>query len=55
MLIRKGEVSRAAALIYLIPPAVAIEAFFLFGEKLGPVQLIGMGVTVMGVALATRR
>jgi drug/metabolite transporter (DMT)-like permease len=55
MLIRRGEVSRAAALIYLIPPAVAIEAFFLFGEKLGFLQLIGMAVTVMGVALATRR
>jgi drug/metabolite transporter (DMT)-like permease len=55
MLIRKGEVSRAAALIYLIPPAVAIEAFLLFGERLGPVQLVGMAVTVAGVALATRR
>jgi drug/metabolite transporter (DMT)-like permease len=55
MLIRKGEVSRAAALIYLIPPTVAIEAFFLFGEKLGPLQLLGMAVTVTGVALATRR
>jgi drug/metabolite transporter (DMT)-like permease len=55
MLIRKGEVSRAAALIYLIAPTVAIEAFLLFGEKLGPLQLVGMAVTVAGVALATRR
>jgi drug/metabolite transporter (DMT)-like permease len=55
MLIRKGEVSRAAALIYLIAPAVAIEAFFLFGERLSPLQLLGMAVTVTGVALATRR
>jgi drug/metabolite transporter (DMT)-like permease len=55
MLIRKGEVSRAAALIYLIPPAVAIEAFLLFGERLSLPQLLGMAVTVTGVALATRR
>ncbi len=55
MLIRKGEVSRAAALIYLIPPTVAVEAFLLFGETLGPIQLLGMAVTVAGVALATRK
>jgi drug/metabolite transporter (DMT)-like permease len=54
MLIRRGEVSRAATLIYLIPPAVAIEAFVLFGERLVPVQLAGIAVTVIGVALATR-
>jgi drug/metabolite transporter (DMT)-like permease len=55
MLIRRGEVSRAAALIYLIPPTVAIEAWLLFGETLAAIQLVGMAVTVAGVALATRR
>ena len=55
MLIRRGAVSRAAALIYLIPPVVAVEAWLLFGEKLGMVQLMGMGITVIGVVLATRR
>ncbi|MGL4728428.1 MAG: DMT family transporter [Bosea sp. (in: a-proteobacteria)] len=55
MLIRKGEVSRAATLIYLIPPTVAVQAWLFFGETLGAIQLIGMAVTVAGVALATRR
>jgi drug/metabolite transporter (DMT)-like permease len=55
MLIRRGAVSRAAALIYLIPPTVAVEAWFLFGETLGSLQILGMAVTVAGVALATRR
>jgi drug/metabolite transporter (DMT)-like permease len=54
MLLRKGEVSRAAALIYLIPPAVAIEAYFLFGEQLSLVQIAGIGLTVIGVALARK-
>jgi drug/metabolite transporter (DMT)-like permease len=54
MLLRKGEVSRAAALIYLIPPTVAIEAYVLFGEQLSLIQIIGMGLTVVGVALARR-
>ncbi len=55
MLIRRGAVSRAAALIYLIPPTVAVEAWLLFGEKLVAMQLVGMAVTVLGVLLATRK
>ena len=55
LLIREGAVSRAAALIYLVPPSVAIEAYFAFGETLQLVQLLGLGITVIGVAMATRR
>jgi drug/metabolite transporter (DMT)-like permease len=55
LLIRNGAVSRAATLIYLVPPAVAIEAFLLFGERMLPVQVVGLVVTAAGVALATRR
>lgn len=55
MLIRRGAVARSAALIYLVPPTVALEAFALFGERLAPVQLAGMALTVIGVALATPR
>ncbi len=55
LLIREGAVSRAAALIYLVPPSVAVEAYFAFGETMQIVQLIGLGLTVVGVALATRR
>ena len=55
MLIRQGAVSRAAALIYLMPPAVALEAFLIFGEAMVPIQLLGLVVTSIGVALATRR
>ena len=54
-LIREGEVSRAAALIYLIPPTVALEAYLLFDEILDPLQAVGMILTVLGVALTTLR
>jgi drug/metabolite transporter (DMT)-like permease len=54
-LIRTGEVSRSAQLIYLVPPAAALQAFLLFGESLGPLQIFGMIVTTLGVALAVRR
>lgn len=55
LLIREGAVSRAAALIYLVPPSVAVEAWLAFGETLSLIQLSGMALTVMGVLLATRR
>lgn len=53
-LIRRGQVSRAAALIYLIPPAVAIEAFFLFGERLSGPMIAGTIIVVVGVYLTNR-
>ena len=55
LLIRHGAVSRAATLIYLIPPVVAIEAVLLFGERLSLMQAAGIALTAAGVALAVRR
>jgi drug/metabolite transporter (DMT)-like permease len=54
-LIRRGEVSRAATLIYLVPPTSAIEIWLVKGIVLSPIQLAGMAVTVAGVALASRK
>jgi drug/metabolite transporter (DMT)-like permease len=54
-MIRRGAVSRAASLIYLMPPAVAVEAYLLFGEQLARLQMAGLVVTVVGVALAVKR
>lgn len=50
-LIRRGQVSRAASLIYLVPPAVAIEALLLFGERLTPAMILGTVIVVVGVYL----
>lgn len=50
-LIRRGQVSRAASLIYLVPPAVAIEALLIFGERLTPAMIIGTAIVVVGVYL----
>lgn len=55
VLIRRGAVSRAATLIYLIPPLTAVETWFLFGEKLSPLQIAGILVTTFGVMLALSR
>jgi drug/metabolite transporter (DMT)-like permease len=55
LLIRHGAVSRAATLIYLIPPLVAIEAWLLFGEDLAPIAILGMVITVLGVYLVNQK
>ncbi|WP_028670080.1 DMT family transporter [Saccharospirillum impatiens] len=54
-LIRRGAASRVASLFYLVPPVVAIEAWVLFDEQLGPLALVGIAVAVVGVALAVKK
>ena len=54
MLIRRGEVSRSAQLIFLVPPLSALQAHFLFGETLSGLQIAGMALTACGVAMAAR-
>jgi drug/metabolite transporter (DMT)-like permease len=54
-LIRRGQVSRAASLIYLMPPTVAIEAFIAFGEPLTVPLVIGTMIVVTGVYLTNRK
>ncbi|ARM89508.1 DMT superfamily inner membrane transporter protein [Rhizobium sp. CIAT894] len=54
-LIRRGQVSRAASLIYLMPPAVALEAFIAFGEPLTLPLILGTAIVVTGVYMTNRR
>lgn len=51
-MIKRGDVSRVATLIFLVPPVAALEAFLLFGETLSAVQLLGMALAAVGVVLA---
>jgi drug/metabolite transporter (DMT)-like permease len=54
VLIRRGAASRVSGLFFLVPPCTALIAWPLFGETLGPMALLGMALTVAGVAMATR-
>ncbi|AJC79793.1 DMT superfamily inner membrane transporter protein [Rhizobium etli bv. phaseoli str. IE4803] len=54
-LIRRGQVSRAASLIYLCPPTVAVQALIAFGEPLTPPLIVGTVIVVAGVYLANRK
>ena len=51
LLLRRGTASSVSSLLYLVPPATALEAYLLFDERLGPVSLVGVGVAAVGVAL----
>ena len=52
-LIREGSVSQVASLFYLVPAVTALMAWPLFGETLSLMQLAGMAIAALGVALAT--
>lgn len=52
ILIRQGSAVHVARLFYLTPPTTALIAWALFGETLGALALVGMGLAVAGVYLA---
>jgi drug/metabolite transporter (DMT)-like permease len=51
LLLRRGTAAGVSSLYYLVPPATAVEAYFLFGERVSGLSLLGIGVTAAGVAL----
>ena len=54
LLIQRGAATTVTSLMYLVPPCTAVMASALFGEAFTPVMLIGMLLTVGGVALVVR-
>jgi drug/metabolite transporter (DMT)-like permease len=54
LLIRRGAAASVSSLFFLVPPCTALVAWPLFGERLGPAALVGMALTLGGVALAAR-
>ena len=55
MLLRRGDASRVASLLYLVPPLTAVMAWIGFGERLAPLTIAGMVLTATGVALVAGR
>jgi drug/metabolite transporter (DMT)-like permease len=54
-LIRRGQVSKAASLIYLVPPLAALQAWLFFDEALTLPMIIGTVIAVAGVYLTNRK
>ena len=51
LLLRRGDASRVASLLYLVPPLTAVMAWLAFGETLAALTIAGMVLTATGVAL----
>ena len=54
LMLRRGAAAQVTSYFYLVPGVTAVMAFVMFGETLSPLALLGMGVAIAGVALATR-
>jgi drug/metabolite transporter (DMT)-like permease len=54
-LLARSSASSVSSLYYLVPAVTAVEAYFLFGEKIGLVTAVGTLVTITGVALVVRQ
>ena len=53
-LLKHGSASKVSSLFYLVPPATAIEAYFLFDERLTTTDFLGIGLTAFGVYLVIK-
>lgn len=54
-LVRRGGAGAGSSLFFLSPPVTAVLAWIVLGETLGPLELVGLVVAVVGVALGTRQ
>ncbi|MGH8796493.1 MAG: EamA family transporter, partial [Caldimonas sp.] len=54
LLIQRGAATQVTSLMYLVPPCTALMAWLLFDETFTLAMLIGMMLTVGGVALVVR-
>jgi drug/metabolite transporter (DMT)-like permease len=53
-MIRHGAATKVTSYMYLVPAVTALMAWLMFDERLGLPALVGMVVTIAGVALVVR-
>lgn len=53
-MLQRGSAAKVSSLLYLVPPATALQAWVIFGEKLNAQAIIGIAMTALGVALVQR-
>ena len=54
LLLHRGAATRVTSLLYLVPPGAALLAWMLFGEPIGLVVWLGMGMSALGVFWVVR-
>jgi drug/metabolite transporter (DMT)-like permease len=50
-MMRNGEATKVTALLLLVPPLAAVQAYVFFGERLAPVQFVGFAFALVGVLM----
>ena len=54
-LLKTGTASRTSNLFFLVPPTTAIMSYFVLGEKLYAIDILGLLICTFGVFIATRK
>ena len=54
LLIQRGAATQVTSLLYLVPPCTALLAWALFGESFTATMLLGLVITVAGVAMVVK-
>ena len=54
-LIKTGTASRTSNLFFLVPPCTALMSYFILGENLFFIDIVGLIVCAFGVFIATRK
>ncbi len=54
LLLQRGVATQVASLMFLVPPTTALMAWLIFNETLSGLMLLGMALTVLGVAAVMR-
>lgn len=54
-IIRHGAATEVTSMLYLVPGITAVMAWLMFGESFAPIAIVGMVVTIAGVALVVKK
>lgn len=55
LLVRRSGAGASASLFFLMPPVTALSAWLVLDERLSSLALVGLALSTIGVAVATRR
>lgn len=55
LMLQQGAATRVASLMYLVPPCTAVLAWWLFGETMTPLAILGLVLCATGVGLVVGR
>ena len=55
LLVRRGGAGASASVFFLMPPVTAVLAWVLLDERLTGLAVLGLALSTVGVAVATRR